>query len=602
MRAFSQDPFTSNGLNGDGWPAPHRLGNTWRVRYRVGIRWWLAGIFVLIAILTAALVATVSSRQADNAVRSNSEALAVGKTVSAGFSIERAIADGTLSSQLPAIAQSRNLALYVFDRRGRLLSSPRSLGISWRSVPNGPGALAAALADHRFVDTSKKTGATLAALPLRRSAPAHALVAYARRPAAYGRSLSIFRREALRAALWAVLVAAIAGLLAASLIARRLRRIDTAAAAIEQGDFSVALRPGFPDEVGSLAQRIDHMRRRLGESFDKLRAERDRLGRLLEQLQEGVVGVDTHLVVRVANARARESFGTRLQSGAALPELWPDFSLRDFVERLFRKDAVVAEARVDTEDGRAFSLVGVPAGSSELAVIVLTDITEQERRERAEREFVANASHELRTPVSAITSAVEALQLGAAEVQAERDLFIDLIGRQAARLGRLTRSLLILARAQTREEPVHLEPVHLRPLFDEIVASSPAAGSVDVTVECPADLTALAQRDIAEQVLSNLLGNALKYTTDGSVGLSARSEGDTVVIEVTDTGPGMSLAAEHSAFDRFYTGGNGRREGFGLGLAIVRDAVRALGGSVEIESAPGRGTTARVILAGVTRR
>ena len=555
---------------------------------------------MLIAILTAALVATVSSRQADNAVRSNSEALAVGKTVSAAFAIERAIAAGTLPSKLPAIAQGRGLALYVFDARGRLLSPPESLGISWRSVPNGSDALSAALADHRFVDTSRKTGATLAALPLRRTAPARALVAYAPRPAAYGRSLAIFHREALRAALWAVLIAAIAGLLAAALIARRLRRIDAAAAAIEEGDFNVELHPRFRDEVGSLALRIDRMRRRLGESFEQLRAERDRLGRLLEQLQEGVVGVDEQLVVRVANARARESFGVRLDAG--LPEPWPDFSLRDFAQRLFRGDAAVAEARVDTDDDRALSVVGVPAGSSELAVIVLTDITEQERRERAEREFVANASHELRTPVSAITSAVEALQSGATEVPAERDLFIDLIGRQAGRLGRLTRSLLILARAQTREEPIQLEPVSLMPVLDEIVASSTVPAAVSLSVDCPADMVVLAQRDIIEQVLANLLGNALKYTPEGAVAVSARQEDETIVIEVSDSGPGISAAAEPRVFDRFYTGGNGRRQGFGLGLAIVRDAVRALGGTVEIDSKPGHGTTARVILAGVTQR
>jgi len=561
------------------------------------MRWWLAGIFVLIAILTAALVATVASRQTDTAVRSNSEAIAVGKTVSAAFAIERAIGEGTLAVDLPTIAESHNLALYVFDRKGRLVGSGGSIGTGWRSVPNGAAALASARADHRFVETSRKTGATLVGLPLRRTASAHALVAYARRPAAYGQSLAIFHREVLRAALWAVLVAAISGLVAAALIARRLRRIDTAAAAIEEGDFDVELRPRFRDEVGSLALTIDRMRRRLGESFEQLRAERDRLERLLEQLEEGVIGIDRDLVIRFANGRARESFGQQVWPGKRLPELWSELSLHEFGRQLFRQDAAVAEARVDTDDSRVISVVGIPARTSELALIVLADITEKERRERAEREFVANASHELRTPVSAIMSAVEALQAGAAETPADRDRFIDLIARQAGRLGRLTRSLLILARAQTREEPIQLEPVSLRPLFDEIVASS-AVGSVAVRVDCPDDVIALAQRDVAEQVLSNLLGNALKHSTEVVV-LSARTDDDMVVIEVSDSGPGIPRTAEERIFDRFYTGGNGRREGFGLGLAIVREAVRALGGSVEIESEPGDGTTARVILAGV---
>jgi two-component system sensor histidine kinase VicK len=229
-------------------------------------------------------------------------------------------------------------------------------------------------------------------------------------------------------------------------------------------------------------------------------------------------------------------------------------------------------------------------------VIVLTDITEHERRERAEREFVANASHELRTPVSAIVSAVEALQSGAKEVPADRDAFIEVIERQALRLGRLTRSLLVMARAQSREQPIHLEPVQLQPLLQEIAGSSRPHAGVDLDVKCPTDLYGLAHRDLAEQVLSNLVENALKHTTEGAVVLSAAAREHNVVIEVADTGGGIPAVTRHRIFDRFYSGRGAQRDGFGLGLAIARDAVRALGGSIEIDSEPERGTTARVTL------
>jgi signal transduction histidine kinase len=160
----------------------------------------------------------------------------------------------------------------------------------------------------------------------------------------------------------------------------------------------------------------------------------------------------------------------------------------------------------------------------------------------------------------------------------------------------LTRSLLVLARAQTREEPIELEPVRLRPLIETVVASCDVPQTISVRVECPADLAALAQKDIAEQILSNLLGNALKHTPEGLVLVSARFSDSTVIIEIADQGPGIGAAGER-VFDRFYTGTNGRRDGFGLGLAIVREAVRALGGNIEIDSDPARGTTARVTLA-----
>jgi signal transduction histidine kinase len=565
------------------------------------MRWWLAAIFVVIALITATLVATVSSRQADTRVRAKSEEIAVGNTVAAAFAIETSIANGTLPQDLSQVAQHRKLALFVFGVHGRLRSASRSLGISWSAIPNGRDALGSALSDHRYVSTSGETGATVVALPLRRAPGAHALVAFAPRQPAYGRSLAIFHHEVLRASLWALLVAAVAGLVAATLIAGRLRRIGAAAASIERGNFDVQLRPRFLDEVGSLGASIDRMRQRLGRSFEQLRAERDRLGRLLGQLQEGVVAVDPQAVVQFANDRASELTEMRIAPGEHLPEPWPDLSLQALTHGLFRDDAEVAEARIESGDGRALSVVGIPAGASELAVVVLTDITAHERRERAEREFVANASHELRTPVSAITSAVEALQSGAAEIPDDRDRFVELIARQATRLGRLTRSLLIMARAQTREEPVQLEPVQLRPLVDEILASSDVPEGAAVVVRCPHDLIALGQVDIAEQILFNLVGNALKHAADGALLVSARANGETVVVEVTDTGPGIPHVAAERVFDRFYAGGDSKRDGFGLGLAIVRDAVRTLGGSVEIESEPGRGTTARVTLAAVTK-
>jgi two-component system sensor histidine kinase VicK len=560
------------------------------------MRWWLAGAFVLIAVLTAALIASVSSRQVDRSVRANSEDVAVGKTVSAAFVVERAVGRGTLDDALPQIAQRRELALFVFGGDGRLLGPASSHGVDWRSVPDLRRALRTALSGHRFVRTTA-SGATVTALPLRRTSAARALVSYAARPPAYGRSLSIFRHEVIRAALWAVLAAAGVGLVAAALIARRLRRIDAAAAAIERGRFDVQLQPRFRDEIGSLAVSIDRMRRRLRSSFQQLEAERDRLGRLLEQLHEGVVAVDATLGVQFANRAAREIVGRDvLAQGLRLPDVWQEVPLGELARGLFRADAQIAQARADADD-RTISIAGVPAGGSELAVLVLTDVTEQERRERAEREFVANASHELRTPVSAIVGAVDALQSGAKDDPADRERFIALVERQAGRLSRLIHSLLLLARAQTQQGELQLETVRVRPLLESVAAVAEAPEGAAVRVDCPAELAVLAQPDLADQVLANLVANALKHAPAGEVRLSGRREGPNVVLEVRDDGGGMSAETRQRVFDRFFSGREGRRDGFGLGLAIVRDAVRALGGSVELQSSPGGGTLVRVVLA-----
>jgi signal transduction histidine kinase len=555
------------------------------------MRWWLAATFVVIAVLTAALVAAVSSRQADRAIRDNSEDIAVGKTVTASFVVERAIANGTIGDALPLIAARRGLALFVFDADGRLLTASSSNGVDWRTLRGRRPVLAEALAGHRAVRSSD--GTTLAALPLRRSAKAKALVSYAPQSAAYS-ATSIFRHEVARAALWAVLAAALAGLLAATLIARRLRRIGDTAAAIERGDFDAPLASRFGDEIGSLALSIDRMRRRLREAFEQLRADRDRLGRLLEQLHEGVVAVDAQLDVRFANTAAHRLLGDGVVAeGRPLPASWSTLQLRDFAAALFRPDAELAEARAAAEPEQTVAVVGVPAAASQLALLVLTDITEVERRERAEREFVANASHELRTPVSAIAGAVEALEAGAKHSPEERDAFLALIGRQTDRLHRLTRSLLLLARAQTGQQELELERVELRPLLADVVATAKCDGAV--SLDCADGVVALTHRDMTEQVVLNLVGNALAHAGDG-VAVAAREERQNVVIEVADRGGGIPPSVRRRVFDRFYSGNGGRRDGFGLGLAIARDAVHALGGTIDIESSTD-GTVARVTLA-----
>jgi signal transduction histidine kinase len=235
-------------------------------------------------------------------------------------------------------------------------------------------------------------------------------------------------------------------------------------------------------------------------------------------------------------------------------------------------------------------------------MLVLSDISDVERRQQAEREFVANASHEFRTPVASIAAAVEALQSGAQDDPESRERFMGVIERQSARLARLTRSLLVLARAQSEDEPVQLEQVPIASLLDQITASLEPREGVTLRVDCRAGLVALAEPALLEQIVSNLVGNAAKHTTSGEILVRAARRESSVVIEVADNGAGIPWAAQGRVFERFYSGDATRRDGFGLGLAIARDATRALGGALTVESEPGKGTTARVTLRGDAAR
>jgi two-component system phosphate regulon sensor histidine kinase PhoR len=230
------------------------------------------------------------------------------------------------------------------------------------------------------------------------------------------------------------------------------------------------------------------------------------------------------------------------------------------------------------------------------AALLFRDVTVHASRAQAERDFVTNAAHELQTPIAAITSAIEVLQRGAKERRVERDRFLAHIEHAVDRLTRLTQALLILARAQAGDERPRREVVPVEPLLHSIAKTF--LGEAEVEVSCASNLAVIANQPLLEQAIVNLGQNALKHAP-GRVVLSAARDNGTVTIQVRDHGPGIDPVETDLVFDRFY-----RRDeagGFGLGLAIVREAVDALGGRLELDSGPA-GTRVSISLPGARLR
>jgi PAS domain S-box-containing protein len=237
-------------------------------------------------------------------------------------------------------------------------------------------------------------------------------------------------------------------------------------------------------------------------------------------------------------------------------------------------------------------------GNVTAAVAVYQDVGERERLEHAERDFIANAAHELQTPVTAITSAVEALQSGAKADPEERERFMSHLQREARRLGRLSSALLVLAGAERSREPARLELLPLLPLLQEAADSVPPVEGVEVLVDCGEDVGILTHRDLFLQVLSNLGTNAARNTKSGQIIFAARLTGNMrVVVDVTDTGSGIAPEHQEHVFRRFYRT-DSDSAGSGLGLAIASQAMQALGGRLELASVPGKGTTLTMSLPG----
>jgi two-component system phosphate regulon sensor histidine kinase PhoR len=237
-------------------------------------------------------------------------------------------------------------------------------------------------------------------------------------------------------------------------------------------------------------------------------------------------------------------------------------------------------------------------------IVVLHDVTELRRADSIRRDFVANASHELRTPLTAIRGFAETLRDGAVDDPQIAKKFVGNIVDNAVRLQRLVDDLLELSRSESPEARFDLAPVDPSPIAAKVIAAFEQKASqkkLELGVAGPAPASVLADARALDQVLMNLVDNAVKYTpAGGKVSVRFAEDGARIAIEVADSGPGIAASHLPRIFERFYRVDAGRsREqgGTGLGLAIVKHLVQRMHGEISVESKPGRGSTFRVRLA-----
>jgi PAS domain S-box-containing protein len=345
----------------------------------------------------------------------------------------------------------------------------------------------------------------------------------------------------------------------------------------------------------------------------ELEEERARLDAIVEQMPAGLVIANADGEAVFMNRFAEKLLeNLRRTDEAAFHRRYPAFRLNGEpypqterpATRALRNGETTNAERVyfEAEDGSRvlFEISAAPirdsVGNITAAALTFHDLSERDAREEGEREFVANAAHELRTPIAAVLAAIEVLQAGAKETPEDRDLFLGHIEREAGRLGRLAHALLVLARAQSAGDSIKPQIVELGPLLTDVAQTLETHRDVELLVACPNELRIWSNPDLLEQAISSLAGNAAAHTSVGRVTLAAHVVGSTVVIEVRDTGRGVEAADRERIFERFYRANGAGREGFGLGLAIVRQAAEALAAEVEVDSEVGVGTTVRLRL------
>ncbi|HLG14897.1 MAG TPA: ATP-binding protein [Blastocatellia bacterium] len=333
----------------------------------------------------------------------------------------------------------------------------------------------------------------------------------------------------------------------------------------------------------------------------EITAETNRLlSGVLTSMREGVVIVNSQMRVVLHNDAASRIF--KLPSGPSdrpsrLTEATRDPEINDAVRRALNERTMI-EARVEVpgRESRSYQLNVAPLGP-DLAVAVFFDITELERLERVRREFFANLSHELRTPLTAIIACAETLIDGAVDDPENRMRFMERLHKHATRMGELISDISDLSAIESGGVKLTLEPVRVRDLIEGTVAaleSRAAARDVSLSNRVPEGVMVQADRRRLEQIVYNLIDNAVKFNRPGgSVTVEAVEQDGFARIHVSDTGVGIAASDLGRIFERLYRVDKSRSrktEGTGLGLAIVKHLVQAHGGEVSVESELGRGS------------
>jgi two-component system phosphate regulon sensor histidine kinase PhoR len=436
-------------------------------------------------------------------------------------------------------------------------------------------------------------------------------------------ALAIMMSTGAFSPVWA-LISIVAGVLAGGLsalaiantIIGRAERIEALAAALREHRAPGHVIPADSDVMGraerSLLQSADAVIAEIG----ALTEQRDELGAIMRSMTEAVVVTGARGEVILLNGQARKTFALNADAdyqGRDFVELCRDPRLQEFVAGSTGSangEITTAEVHIQNPSPRYLAVSAAPvkrgSGTGVARLFVFHDITQLKTYETMRADFVANLTHEIRTPLSALYGYAETLEHGVEDPETAKR-FLGIIERQAKRLARLVDDLLSLSNLERGLSPLKLEEVAPRSVLEdaaELMRERAERGGVSLMIEVPADLPPMhADRDKMHQVFLNLIDNAIKYTPRGGrvtlVARVANRPAPTLDMIVADTGEGIPASDIPRLTERFYRVDRARsRElgGTGLGLAIVKHIVQLHHGAMNIESRVGEGTTVTIAL------
>ena len=448
------------------------------------------------------------------------------------------------------------------------------------------------------------------AVPIGTRRPPVAIVLATADAAESDRDLATWQRRLLAGCLGTAACAVAAGYVLARRVTRPIDELRAAAARLAGGDTTTAVPATEVAELADLATALSRLRAQLVERGLTIGRQGTQQEAVLGSMIEGVLAVDARQRLLGINRAAADLLDVDPDDCAGRPLI---DVIRNPDLRRFALTAIDCRAPVEDDlvlhgpRDRTIRLRGTAlrdASGEGGAVIVLNDVTEMKRLEHVRRDFVANVSHELKTPIASIKGFVETLLDGAMDDPADTSRFLGIVARQADRLAAIVDDLLALSRIEQSEGAGNL-PVETVPVASILTAVTLDCGpraadrSIRLEVDCPANLAATLNAALVEQAVINLVDNALKYSESGkTVWLSAAASEPPgpreLVLRVRDEGCGIEPIHLPRLFERFYRVDKARSRnlgGTGLGLSIVKHIVQAHTGAVSVDSEPGVGTT-----------
>lgn len=411
------------------------------------------------------------------------------------------------------------------------------------------------------------------------------------------------------ASLIAGLISIVVALLVARSITKPIKEMQKQAVRIAQGDYSEKVDVQGHDELSQLAETFNKLSDRIEDAQDTMEAERNRLDSVLTHMTDGVIATDRRGKVITINEMALSLLDTTNeeaigQSILSLLDLEEQYTLRKLLET--PEEILITRSKPDSDEGNMtlrsdFAMIRRESGFISGLVVVLHDVTEQEKTAEERRQFVSNVSHELRTPLTSVRSYLEALEEGAWQDKTVAPEFIHVTLGETDRMIRMINDLLNLSRMDSGAQQMDLELVNFNELVDyildrfDMMVNSQEKNYRIVREFTERDLWVEIDTDKIMQVIDNVMNNAIKYSPDGGkIEVHLMETHNNVVLSISDEGLGIPKKDLEKVFERFYRVDKARARqqgGTGLGLAISKEVMKAHQGQIWVESVEGKGST-----------